>query len=96
MGRALAINVVGETNVVVAGTTSGARAYPSGERVPRPPMVKRECSVSHVLDHVTPPREDEKVIRLMQGFPGLYLLLELLPCRADWLLPVLTSVKTSC
>eukprot|EP00903_Cladosiphon_okamuranus_P017880 g16453.t1 len=29
VGRALAINVVGETDIVVAGTTSGAGAYPS-------------------------------------------------------------------
>lgn len=38
MGRALAIDVFGEpnTNIIVAGITSGSRAYPSGERATFP------------------------------------------------------------
>ena len=33
MGRALAIGLVGNDDVVVSGTTSGTDVYPSGKRV---------------------------------------------------------------
>lgn len=46
-GRALAISLIGETNIIVAGTTSGTRLYPSGKRSTPPRQLRgtaKKCS----------------------------------------------------